>query len=192
MAFIPPQGDQLPVFLMSRAYVAPALSLAAVGLLARVKAADPERFRLTDYTGGDTDLATQLAGELFAAGILRDGRLVDPLAEAAARESPTYVPPPPASKAVYYVLRESDGAVKIGLSGAIRQRTRKLADHYGPVVLLATEPGDWAREQKRHDQFRAFRLPRAGKLDGGTEWFVTGPALVRHIEAMRAASEVPA
>ena len=186
--------SEFPVFTMPRAWTVPALSLAAVGLLARVQAAGAGSFDLGDFAG---DQAEAIAGELAAAGILVDGRLIDPgaerrRAERAAIEAATprqpYAPDP---GLVYYALR-ADGAVKIGHTRVkLKTRVRGLIRTYGPIDVLATERGAQADETARHEQFAKLRMPDQGGA-GGTEFFHTGPALVRHIEGLRTVAAVAA
>lgn len=88
---------------------------------------------------------------------------------------------------VYYAVRLSDGAVKVGFTTKRpADRMRHLARSFGPMVLLATEPGTAATETDRHERFRRLRMPDQG-CSGGTEFFHGAPTLVRRIEALRAA-----
>jgi hypothetical protein len=182
--------DAFPVFTMPRAWVVPSLSLAAVGLLTRVQAAGAGAFDLAELAG---DQADAIAAELAAAGILVGDQLVDPDAERRkATAVPPYVPVPTRPGTVYYLLRVADGAVKIGHSRAgVARRLRQLVRTFGALEVLATEPGTQADETARHEQFASLRMPDQGGA-GGTEFFHTGPALVRHIEALRDAVAVAA
>lgn len=176
---------EAPVFTMTRAWAHPGLSLAAVGLLARIACEEPTTFNLTDYTAGDTALATSINAELAAARILVDRRLVDPLAPPMGSLTPTFRPEARDPGTVYYVLR-TDGAVKIGHTrGKLKTRLRAMARDYGALVVLATEAGPWALEQERHRQFGNLRMPDQGGA-GGTEFFHCAPPLARHIENLRA------
>jgi hypothetical protein len=195
----PPAGgfvvpDAFPVFTMPRAWTAPCLSLAAVGTLARIQAAGTGAFDLADFAG---DQAEAIAAELAGAGILVDGVLVDPdaahrkAALAALVAASPVKPHTPDPGLVYYVLR-ADGAVKIGHTRSkIKARLRGLVRTYGPLEVLATEAGPPAAETARHEQFAQLRMPDQGG-GGGTEFFHAGPALVRHIEGLRAAVAVAA
>lgn len=89
---------------------------------------------------------------------------------------------------VYYALRLADGAVKIGWTGGSpATRLRHLTRAFGPIEILAAEPGTPETERRRHAQFAALRMPDQG-YGGGTEFFHAGPALARHIEVLRAAA----
>lgn len=75
---------------------------------------------------------------------------------------------------VVYYLR-INGLVKIGT--AVDLRTRLYA--YPPrTQVLATEPGSYALETVRLNQFREYLAARR-------EWFHPGPRLVRHIQELR-------
>lgn len=76
---------------------------------------------------------------------------------------------------VYYV-RRSDGLVKIGFSTRLAARVKGLATEFGPLELLATEPGGLKQEQLRHRQFKRNRV------EG--EWFRPNGPLLKHISAL--------
>lgn len=77
---------------------------------------------------------------------------------------------------VYYV--QVGETIKIGFTIALQ---RRLA-HYPPNRrLLATEPGDYSLESKRHEQFADLRAY-------GNEWFHPGPKLIAHINTLRKAA----
>lgn len=63
------------------------------------------------------------------------------------------------SDVVYYIRR--DGLIKIGWTGNLKSRMRKLR----PDELLAVEPGCLHLETGRHHQFGAHRLPNDGNGD---------------------------
>lgn len=75
---------------------------------------------------------------------------------------------------VYYI--QVGDVIKIGTSGNLRQR---ILSYPMNRRLLATEPGSYELESKRHAQFRA--LSQFGK-----EWFAPGEDLMRHINDLRA------
>ena len=79
----------------------------------------------------------------------------------------------PVVEVVYY-LRYAE-RVKIGTSGNARRRLAAIPHD----ELLAFERGGRAVEQRRHEQFAAFR-------EGG-EWFSASPALLDHIAALESA-----
>lgn len=89
---------------------------------------------------------------------------------AAARRAPDVGP----SGVVYYVQRGD--RIKIGYSGSFDRRMAAISHDR----VLATEPGDFAREKARHHQFAEFLVP------GEREWFYAVPALVAHAAALRA------
>lgn len=82
---------------------------------------------------------------------------------------------PKGGRTVYYLRRE-DGAIKIGFSADLNKRMATLAKEFGPLELLATEPGGYAAELKRHRQFHRFRVTIH------QEWFRPAPELLEHIE----------
>jgi hypothetical protein len=79
----------------------------------------------------------------------------------------------PVVEVVYY-LRYAE-RVKIGTSARPRQRLAAIRHD----ELLAFERGGRAVEQRRHEQFAAFR-------EGG-EWFSASPALLDHIAGLESA-----
>lgn len=80
---------------------------------------------------------------------------------------------------VYYAVRESDGAIKIGTSNDVARRLTELAESEGcDVVLLATQAGDHRLESRTHALFQAERLTRDGHW---TEWFRSSDRLAAHI-----------
>lgn len=88
--------------------------------------------------------------------------------------------PSPADKPTVYYVQVSD-CVKIGYTGRLQQRMMS----YPPNKrLLATEPGDYALESKRHEQF-------ADLLAYGHEWFRPDQKLIDHINELRKQSGVP-
>lgn len=80
----------------------------------------------------------------------------------------------PRASVVYYV--QLGAVVKIGTTLDLAQRLQS----YPPMArLLATEPGGYTLERKRHRQFNEY-------LAAGNEWFDPGPRLRAHIERLMA------
>jgi hypothetical protein len=74
---------------------------------------------------------------------------------------------------VYYMLFGRN--IKIGTTADIYQRMRQLR----PDAVLATEPGYFELERKRHEQFRHLKLE-----DGRNEYFRPGADLMRFIRSL--------
>lgn len=176
-------------FLMPRSWADPRLSLAAVGALARIAVLEKSRSFEFGELCRDEEQARAVMAELADAGILVDGTIIDP-----DRPSPRHVKPPvlprpkPITTVVYYLQREPDQAIKIGLSGNLEARIERLIDVYGPLALLASEIGAKREEQARHRQFWKLRLPHDRRFEGGSEWFRPGRALILHIRSTQASS----
>lgn len=85
---------------------------------------------------------------------------------------------------VYYILRESDGMIKIGTSRRPYSRFGTLKTQHGPLRLLATHGGERQQEDDMHHKFRAFLL------EGAREWFRPEPRLLRHVLRVRLRHEV--
>jgi len=79
---------------------------------------------------------------------------------------------------VYYLQRATDGAIKIGTSTNLTSRLSRLREKHGTLTVLATEPGSYALEVSRHEQFASLGL--------GGEWFRPCVELLEHIEAVKA------
>jgi hypothetical protein len=75
---------------------------------------------------------------------------------------------------VYYIRRGA--MVKIGTTVNMRARMAALL----PEEILATEPGGYDLEAKRHREFRQFAVP------GQREWFYAGKPLQDHVSTLRA------
>jgi hypothetical protein len=98
---------------------------------------------------------------------------------------PSFPPAPPKLKTVYFVEREN--LIKIGITGNLENRLKGLSSGgsmpqgmtVGPVVLLATEPGDEAHEQRLHERFAEWRI-------GGTEWFWPSQPLRAYVAGLQA------
>ncbi|MET3565984.1 hypothetical protein ABIC47_001469 [Leifsonia sp. 563] len=92
-------------------------------------------------------------------------------------------PPPEGAVAsrvdVVYYLRFRD-RIKIGTTANPTQRFAALPHD----EVLAFERGDRTVEHRRHEQFAHLRIP-------GTEWFETDPALLAHVELVRAGADDP-
>jgi hypothetical protein len=75
---------------------------------------------------------------------------------------------------VYYARTGS--MIKIGTTVNLHARMAEIL----PDEVLATEPGSYSLEARRHRQFRKLRVP------GRVEWFHAGPLLQEHVLAVRA------
>jgi hypothetical protein len=86
---------------------------------------------------------------------------------------PVEAPPPyrEPSPVVYY-LRFAD-RIKIGTTMNLDRRLKMIPHD----ELLATEPGSFTVETRRHDQFKALRITG--------EWFRADPRLLSHIASLR-------
>lgn len=85
------------------------------------------------------------------------------------------------SNVVYYIGVKGDGHVKIGTTKNLQARLRSLATARADgnlLMVLATEPGTYELEQKRHAQFAESRAHG--------EWFKLTPALQQHIDELAA------
>lgn len=80
---------------------------------------------------------------------------------------------------VYYFLRHSDNAVKIGFTEQhVETRMRQVAaDGRWSLSLLAAEEGTRPREAELHRQFWSAHI--------GGEWFHRTPELMAHITKLR-------
>lgn len=85
------------------------------------------------------------------------------LVDLLSREQERVIPP-----SVVYYMRISD-RVKIGTTTDLKQRTQSI----NPEELLATEPGGYELEQRRHLQFE--------RLHSHGEWFRYGQELKDHV-----------
>jgi hypothetical protein len=81
---------------------------------------------------------------------------------------------------VYYITwRRDDRFVKIGTTRTASQRFKDLNGPTGDRIrLLVAEPGSYAQEALRHEQFANLRKPR-------TELFEYTQEIVDHIAALR-------
>jgi len=79
---------------------------------------------------------------------------------------------------IYYVRIPITGQVKIGVTTNVRHRLSQFATIMDDIELLAVELGGRTKEQRRHRDFEKYRIP-------GTERFLPGPELLRHIDALR-------
>jgi hypothetical protein len=82
---------------------------------------------------------------------------------------------------VYYVLRHSDGLVKIGTSLRFAKRMRRLRLEHGHLSVLAAQRGSLALETEMHDRFASLHV--------GAEWFRGGPELLEWIRSLRESRE---
>lgn len=85
---------------------------------------------------------------------------------------------------VYYVLRESDGMIKIGTTRRPSSRFGTLKTEHGALRMLATHGGERQQEDDMHHKFRAFLV------EGTREWFRPEPRLLRHVLRVRIRHEV--
>jgi hypothetical protein len=75
---------------------------------------------------------------------------------------------------IYFVQAVGGGPIKIGRTSQLDRRLAAFATaNHAPMVLLATEPGAWEREQVLHRKFRADRLKG--------EWFSPSTSLLAYI-----------
>lgn len=86
-----------------------------------------------------------------------------------------------AAEVVYYLQRESDGLIKIGISAVLRTRLSVLRWEHGALRLLLTHRGDRDSEHGMHVKFAALRV------DG--EWFRPGKPLMAWILEVRQRQE---
>lgn len=83
-----------------------------------------------------------------------------------------------AAEVVYYLLRESDGLIKIGTSTRFRARLGQLRTEHGKLRVLLTLRGDRQCERDTHLRFRNLQV--------SGEWFRPGKPLMEWIlEARR-------
>lgn len=85
---------------------------------------------------------------------------------------------------VYYLGRADTDLVKIGVTQNLHKRLRSISSTSRPVHVLATEPGGYYLERKRHHQFRSLR-------NAGSEWFRKAPVLEEHISVLISEHGVP-
>ncbi len=120
-----------------------------------------------------------VSGDLITRDVTAKYRLVYPPGQ----RRPTLEEKAVAAGSLVYYLRRSDGAVKIGMSKRLEQRTDALGKIFGPLTLLATEPGARMVETRRHRQFDAYRITDAPPWHG-TEWFRAGRRLMAHVKTL--------
>ena len=78
---------------------------------------------------------------------------------------------------VYYVTWRNSEFVKIGTTQNITKRLRSLSKHKEHPILMATEPGGYYLEKKRHRQFSHLR-------QGASELFRYTDQLGEHIKSL--------
>ena len=83
---------------------------------------------------------------------------------------------------VYYLGDPDTQLVKIGTSTALRSRIQTISVCRPRLLLLATEPGTYPLERRRHRQFKTLNQPLS---NGETEWFRKAPMLMDHIGDLR-------
>lgn len=84
----------------------------------------------------------------------------------------------PKGSVVYYICWRGRDEVKIGVTQNIEKRAQVLSTQRSRAIVMATEPGGYALERRRHRQFASLRL-------AGTELFRYAPVLAEHIDALR-------
>lgn len=179
---------RLPVMISRQWALDARLSHAARGLLLALVASldGADRIGQDDLAARSPDDAATVTAalhELETLGYLiatREGSqgLADPWPRppvaAPARTGPSFL------NCVYYLRSSITGDIKIGYSGAVRTRVRKIAYQHGPVELLATEPGGWYEEHQRHGEFAHLRT--------SGEWFRPAADLLAHIASLQKAA----
>lgn len=174
-------------------FYAAEISLAAKGLLGLYAclADDLKEVDLPDLAARCCESPEEVAAvlrELEVAGLVATGEAAERLAEGerariaaeqAAWENAPPAPPVVDERSVVYYLRRADGAIKIGFSIELDRRMSTLAEAYGPLELLASEPGGWHKENERHRQFERLRLHR------NREWFKAERGLMSHIWSLQ-------
>lgn len=83
---------------------------------------------------------------------------------------------------VYYVGDPPSQCVKIGTTTRLMARLGAIRERFPQARLLAVEPGHYALERQRHAQFRELAVVQRGQR----EWFRKAPALMNHVNAVRA------
>jgi len=78
---------------------------------------------------------------------------------------------------VYYLLRDSDGLIKIGTSRRGLRRLSDLKREHGPCKLMAAEYGGYLRENQIHKRFLALWVQG--------EWFRPELPLLKHVAGLR-------
>jgi hypothetical protein len=79
---------------------------------------------------------------------------------------------------VYFIKRQSDGAIKIGYTGCMKTRLNRIqCNAKTDIDILCVIDGGRPIEHLFHKQFEAFRL------EG--EWFSPGTELLEYIDSMQ-------
>lgn len=78
---------------------------------------------------------------------------------------------------VYYLGDPDDQLIKIGTTTDLKHRIGSLAKAHLRRVLLATEPGSYPLERRRHHQFRALHVYG--------EWYRRAPVLMDLVNELR-------
>lgn len=81
-----------------------------------------------------------------------------------------------------YVLRRSDGLIKIGYTSDFKNRLRVLSKAHGPLEVIRIIHGDKARERSLHNRFA--RQHQFG------EWFRDEGGLLEHVRALEDGTKV--
>lgn len=82
---------------------------------------------------------------------------------------------------VYFIQRESDGAIKIGFSNKIKSRVANLkSTEEENLKILGIFEGDREKEKELHERFKDLRKHK--------EWFAPGSAILDYLSATENAS----
>jgi hypothetical protein len=90
---------------------------------------------------------------------------------------------PVVNSTLYFIRRDSDGAIKIGITTALRRRLSDLRRQYGDMTLLGTVVGASTREKLAHLIFEDSRLdgeffqPTSGLLSFLAQYAVSPPTM---------------
>lgn len=86
------------------------------------------------------------------------------------------------SKHKIYVLKRSDGLVKIGTTTDLAGRMQSLAKAHGPLEVVRLVEGDARREREMHHRYRMHR--QFG------EWFAPDPVMLAELAALPEGEEL--
>ena len=78
------------------------------------------------------------------------------------------------SNIVYFIQRESDGMIKIGLTSQLSVRMYKLRAHHGDISVLGVVDGGYLNERRLHEEFSEDNLHG--------EWFHPSERLLLYID----------
>jgi hypothetical protein len=175
----PPKGGSLPGFscASTECLTPAALFLAGIPVCEEHRKALHSHFSQRTKPGPQIDMA-----EIFRLQAARDASRVFISSREALTPAQSAVAPDTAEEmgCVYYITwRRDDRFVKIGTTQAASRRFKDLNGPTGDRVrLLVAEPGSYAQETLRHEQFANLRKPR-------TELFTYTQEIVDHIAELR-------